>query len=344
MKLDEVAANKLLLDDENPRLPENMESTTPDALLKWMANQYNTLEVARSVAEHGYFDSEPMIAIKEGNRFKVVEGNRRLTALKLLLDDSLRHSIALDEPDKWDELASETEIEDRFPIHIAKNRQSVAPIIGYRHIAGIEPWDPWAKARFIAKQVEHEKQSFEDVARIVGEDESDVRESYRNYRIAVDAEKKLKVPADLVKKKFGIFTRAMNSVGLREHMGAPAPGDVRAGKPVLKRSKKKEVTEIFSWLFGDAKNEPVINESRQISELGQVVGSPEALKILRKGRDLEEALLASGGVRERLLKRLATAAKSLETAEKDIATFRDDSDVQKALQRCAQAITRLKKA
>src|SRR6266576_6004775 len=117
MKLDEVAANKLLLDDENPRLPENMESTTPDALLKWMANQYNTLEVARSVAEHGYFDSEPMIAIKEGNRFKVVEGNRRLTALKLLLDDSLRHSIALDEPDKWDELASETEIEDRFPIH-----------------------------------------------------------------------------------------------------------------------------------------------------------------------------------------------------------------------------------
>src|SRR6266566_3078427 len=243
MKPDEVAVDRLLLDDENPRLPEDLQPKTQEALLKLMANEYNTMEVARSVAEHGYFDSEPMIAIKAGSKLRVIEGNRRLTALKLLLSDSLRHSLDLDESSKWDELASDTDVEDRFPIHVAKSRQSVAPIIGYRHIAGIEPWDPWAKARFIAKQVGQEKQTFEDVARIVGEDESDVRESYRNYRIAVDAEKKLKVPADRVKRSFGFFTRAMNSVGLREHMGAPAPADVKAGKPVLKKRKKKEVAE-----------------------------------------------------------------------------------------------------
>ena len=337
-----VSVDDLLLDDENPRLPENLKSKTQNALLQWMANEYNTVEVAKSIAEHGYFDSEPMIAIKDGRRFKVVEGNRRLTALKLLLDDDLRESLDLEEVDDWEELATNTQIEDRFTIHVAKNRKAVAPIIGYRHIAGIEPWEPWAKARFIARQVERENQSFAEVATIVGEEESEVRAHYRNYRVATDAEKKLRISADRVKNSFGFFTRAMNSVGLREHMGAPAPNEVRPSKPVLKRQKKKAVAEVFSWLFGADDVDAVISESRQISELGQVVASPEALKVLRESRNLEDALMASGGVRARLLKRLASAVQSLEKAELDIASFRDDTEVQQALEQCSEALARLK--
>src|SRR5438552_5014365 len=208
MKSSEAAAGELLLDDENPRLPEELKARTQKSLLQWMANEYNTVEVAQSIAEHGYFDSEPMIAIRRGKKYVVIEGNRRLTALKLLLDDKLRHALDIEEEEKWDDLASDVEIEDRFPIHVANNRQAVAPIIGYRHIAGIEPWEPWAKARFIARQVEKERKSFAVVAMIVGEAESEVRAQYRNYRIAVDADKKLGVPADRVKASFGFFTRA----------------------------------------------------------------------------------------------------------------------------------------
>jgi len=88
------------------------------------------------------------------------------------------------------------------------SRRTVAkwqPIIGFRHIAGIEPWEPWAKARFIARQIEEENLTFEETARIVGERETEVRSQYRNYRIATDAEEKLKIPADQVKAKFGFF-------------------------------------------------------------------------------------------------------------------------------------------
>lgn len=337
----EASVDDLLLDDENPRLPETLESTSQDALLQWMANEYNTLEVAQSIAKHGYFDSEPMIAIKEGNKYKVVEGNRRLTAVKLLLDDGLRSSLTLEEEDEWEDAAGDVDIEDEFPIQVAKNRQQVAPIIGYRHIAGIEPWDPWAKARFIAKQVEQEKLSFEKVARIVGEKEPAVRAHYRNYRVTVDAEKKLKLRTDRIKDSFGFFTRAMNSVALRKHMGAPAPADVKPRQSVLKPKKKKEVAEVISWLFGDASHEPVISESRHISALGDVVASPDALKVLRKTRDLDEALLASGGVRARLLKRLASALASLQAAETDINKFRDDEEVEQAIEDCSNALDRL---
>ncbi len=344
MKSEDVSVNDLLLDDENPRLPEDFKANTQKALLKWMANEYNTLEVARSIAEHGYFDSEPMIAIKDGNKYKVVEGNRSLTALKLLLDSDLRESLELEEADAWEELATDSQLEDRFPIDVAKNRKAIAPIIGFRHIAGIEPWEPWAKARFIAKQVEQENQSFAEVARIVGEEEAEVRAHYRNYRVTRDAEKKLRVPADKVKDSFGFFTRAMNSVSLREHMGAPAPSEVKPRKPVLKKQKKKAVAEVFSWLFGDDDHDPVINESRQISELGQVVASPEALKVLRASRNLEEALMASGGLRARLVRRLTSALHSLEKAELDIANFRKDPEVRQSLEQCSEVLARLKKS
>jgi hypothetical protein len=344
MKLIEPLIDDLVLDDENPRLPESLVDRSQIGLLKWMANEYNTVEVARSISAHGYFDSEPVIAIRTRKKLTVVEGNRRLTAVKLLLDTKLRQSLQLDDAEEWEELANAAELENRIPVRVAKSRREVAPVIGYRHIAGIEPWDPWAKARFIAREIEKERQSFGRVAVIVGERESEVRAHYRNYRVAIDAEKVLRVPASRVKQQFGFFTRAMNSVGLREHIGAPAPSEVKPRKRVLRKRKKKEVAEVFSWLFGDDQFEPVIKDSRQISSLGEVVASPGALKVLRRSRSLEDAMMASGGVHERLLKRLRASIQALQQAELDIENFRSDSEVIEALHECNEVLSRLRSA
>jgi hypothetical protein len=343
MKTEEIEIENLLLDKDNPRLPEELVEREQESLVNYIANEYNTIEVARSIAEHGFFESEVLIAIKSSKgKAIVVEGNRRLTALKILRDAELRARLDLTESEEWEALAEGGEIEEKAPVQIAKNRRDVAPIIGYRHIAGIEPWDPWAKARFIAKQLEDEGLSFEETARIVGEKEGDVRSVYRNYRIASDAQEKLKVSAKGVKSKFGFFNRAMNSAGLRNHIGAPPPSEVAQGKAVLKSAKKKEVAELFSWMFGDDKNDAVITDSRQISDLGQVVASPDALEVLRETRDLNDALWAAGGVKQRLLKRLGSAYGALEKAELDIEGYRDDADVHAELDRCAEALGRLR--
>lgn len=134
----------------------------------------------------------------------------------------------------------------------------------------------------------------------------------------------------------------MTSVGLREHIGAPSPSEVTKDGSVLKPSKKKEVGEVFSWLFGDAKTDAVITDSRQVSSLGDVVASPEGLEVLRETRNLEDAMMASGGVKQRLLKRLGAAVNALEKAELDIASFYDDEDVVEAVNRCVEALNRLR--
>jgi len=47
------------------------------------------MEVAESIATRGFFPNEPLLAVKEDGRFVVVEGNRRLAALKALREPSL---------------------------------------------------------------------------------------------------------------------------------------------------------------------------------------------------------------------------------------------------------------
>jgi len=88
LHIEPVPEEQLLLDAENPRL-EGI------AKIRAMWREMTVSEVALSIAASGNFEEEPLFAIpgpevngKKG--FIVVEGNRRLTAVKLLLHEDLR--------------------------------------------------------------------------------------------------------------------------------------------------------------------------------------------------------------------------------------------------------------
>jgi ParB/Sulfiredoxin domain len=50
-------------------------------------------ELALSISENGFYRHEPVYAAKESEKNFVIEGNRRLAAVKLLRDDALRALI-----------------------------------------------------------------------------------------------------------------------------------------------------------------------------------------------------------------------------------------------------------
>lgn len=339
-KPDELPISQLRLDPLNPRLPQSYQGAPEETLLKWIVETYNALEVARSIALHGYFPSEPLIVISEqDDKYIVVEGNRRLVALKTLADPTLAKE--LDDAADWRTLADRTVLPAKIPVIIAPDRRSVAPIIGYRHISGIEPWEPYAKARFIASLVDDEKLKFQDVADLVGERSSDVAANYRNYAIVAQAQDNFGIDSARVTGRFGVFTRAMSSLPLRTYIGAPAPASVHPGKRPLAEHSGPKLQELFSWVFGDDTEDPVIGESRNITELGHVVSSVDGLRILKETRDLEESFIAAGGLRERLIRRLTNAHNNLDAAREDLVAYYDDEDVQRLLSRCKQALQRL---
>jgi hypothetical protein len=325
----------LILDSRNPRIPEEKQSLLEEDLIAFVAQEYNAIAIAESIASHQYFSSEPLIAIpnKDDGRFVVVEGNRRLAALKLLLHPALREKLP--NRHEWDAIST-TNVPQEVPVVIVKTRREVAPIIGYRHISGIQPWDAYSKARYIAAQVEGGL-SFKQTAVEVGEKISEVRSNYRNYRIAEQVAD-LGVDSEALSgmmNGFGIFTRAMQSGKLRDFIGAPSPDEVSTTKRPIPPKKRDALKELVGFLFG---SRAVLDDSRDLTRLGKVLTSAEGLKVLRRERNLEEAHIASGGLRDRLIGRLADSARNLRAAKDDMPKYRKDAEVKKLIAECKEAI------
>ena len=64
----ELPIEQLRLDAFNPRLSESLQGESQQRLLIEIVEKYNAIDVARSIASHGYFPSEPLIVIEGGRR------------------------------------------------------------------------------------------------------------------------------------------------------------------------------------------------------------------------------------------------------------------------------------
>ncbi len=97
-----MKVDRLLLDPDNPRLASADAVTDKKALVKFMWEEMAVNEVALSIAANGFFQEEPLLVIPaagqpkqpgEGQKYTVVEGNRRLCAVMLLRDARLREFV-----------------------------------------------------------------------------------------------------------------------------------------------------------------------------------------------------------------------------------------------------------
>ena len=89
-KTEYIAITHLRLDPQNPRLPTELSREAEDEILKWMVLHGSVTDIMRSIGEQGYFTGEPLLVVKITElSYTVVEGNRRLAALKLLHDPEL---------------------------------------------------------------------------------------------------------------------------------------------------------------------------------------------------------------------------------------------------------------
>jgi hypothetical protein len=147
-----INANNLHLDPLNPRLPVDIQNKSEEDICYALYRFFDILELAYSMAENGYFDEEPLVAIPQilpikfhglnGNelllneeykrfirdsdtQFVVVEGNRRLTTIKLLLSEDLKKKLKITSiPEISNEIAQDI---SNLPVIIYPNRGEVLP-------------------------------------------------------------------------------------------------------------------------------------------------------------------------------------------------------------------------
>jgi hypothetical protein len=87
LPIKQVAVSSLRLDLQNYRLADRPGNDDVALLALFAAEK--TLDLARLILRNGYFDNEIPVVFEEDGDYVVLEGNRRVSALKALLDPSI---------------------------------------------------------------------------------------------------------------------------------------------------------------------------------------------------------------------------------------------------------------
>ncbi len=330
-----IAVGQLFLDPENPRLPADVQGKSEEEIINALYRYFDTDEVAYSMSENGYFDEEPLVAVpqilpeefanieseklsknadylayltKSDTKFTVLEGNRRLSTIKLLISSALRVKLKVRTfPDITDEIKDDISL---LPVIIYPTRQEVLPYLGVRHISGIKKWEPYAKARYIANMVE-KGYSIDAIQQQVGDRSNSARKFYLCYQLLEVAKYEFSLETNKAENFFSYLILASGQGSVKDYLGlSKRIQDIDLENPVPD-AKLQNLKNIFSWLFGEGREKlPVVKESRDITDkLTPVLRNAKATEYLTLTRDLNEAYERSDGDEE-LLKKYLTKANS----------------------------------
>ncbi len=165
-----VPTDQLDFDPANPRLVEDgIKNPTDAEIILALADSADLAEVVESVAANGYIDIEPIIAQRVGSRWRVLEGNRRLAAIRILQNPALAKGTGITPPRiSAENLKTLKEV----TVYAVFDPDQAREYIGFKHINGPHKWEALAKARFAADWYKKEKDTgltIEKIARRLGD-------------------------------------------------------------------------------------------------------------------------------------------------------------------------------
>lgn len=343
-----IAVDNLYLDPTNPRLGRSIAkpNLTQERILDVMRD-WSLDELAESFLASGFWPQEALIAVKESlygkPRFVVVEGNRRLAALKCLKAAVDGHS-----PGKyWTDLVKthrpSQSIFERVPYIEVSDRSDVSAYLGFRHVTGIKEWKPAEKAQYIAKLIEEGKLSYEDVRKKIGSKAPTVRQHYISYRLLLQMEDQEGVDIDKVEDKFSVLYLSLRTSGVQSylHIDIKAPPS-KAQMPVPK-AHLDNLVHYSRWLFGDVKNPPLFTDSRNVDNFGKVLESEDAIAYLERTPNprFELAIRKAGVGEQEVIALISGASDNIQLALTDAHLFRKSTQLQRSVRRLGKDFSAL---
>jgi len=148
-----VSVDWLKLDRKNPRMTGIR--TTEESVVAQLYRSEDLGELLQSISANGYLDIEPLIVwlAPAEREFTVLEGNRRLAAVRLFREPALASSIASKEGLKISVPGIGKAVKaslEKVSVYRVPDRDATRSFIGFKHINGAAKWNSYAKARFAA--------------------------------------------------------------------------------------------------------------------------------------------------------------------------------------------------
>lgn len=286
-----VSTKDLYLDRQNPRLAEHGigPKTPEEEIVTLLWKVMDVQELVQSIVASGYFEHEPLIVVQEHDKYIVIEGNRRLAAVRVLLDRQLADQVGCTLRVKNKGASSALE---SLPVKIS-NRKDSWRYLGFKHVNGPAKWSSYAKAQYIADIHRKYNVPLADIAEQIGDRHKTVQRLYRGLMVILQAEEEgMFRREDRSRTRFAfshIYT-GLDYDGISNFLSLTS--NIESKRPVPKKAIK-ELGELCVWLYGNKKDdkEPVIqSQNPDLRRLDTVLKNRESLAALRKGIPLDKAL------------------------------------------------------
>lgn len=301
MKSEKILVSQLDFDPENPRFLG--AETSDEAAIKRMMEQENLDELVGSIGNQGFFPGEPLLVARhpvDPGRYIVVEGNRRLAALRALSGTIPKNQLTNSITQLVNQAQNKPTEVDCF---VFEKRTEILKYLGFRHISGPKRWDPLAKARYLSDLIRSFysnlklDEQLKAVARDIGSRHDYVAQLLTALALYDRARSKNFYDLQRVDEpdvKFSLLSTALSYSNIVTFLNLEGRGEVD-----INAINDNHAKELFSWMFAqDQSGVTVLGESRELKRLAAIVSSPRAITELRKTQSLEKAYMFTSGPAE----------------------------------------------
>ena len=323
-----MKVSELVFDTKNPRLSEyDLGPHSSEAeIIKVLWEVMDVRELVLSIEASGFFSHEPIIVTRENGKNVVIEGNRRLAAVKLLLEPELAEDLSLSVPQITEKAKQSLRT---LPV-ILDTRENAWRYLGFKHVNGPAKWSSYAKSRYLADVHKNYGVSLEDIARQIGDTHRTVQRLYRGLMVIEQAEEmKVFNREDRYNRHFS-FSHLYTGIsydGIAAFIGLRSESE-ETEEPVPPE-KIDELRDLCIWLYGSKKSDirPVIqSQNPDLRNLDAVVANREAVAALRAGNGLSRAFEISRPSSTVFEESLHAAKRDLEKARGLLSTGYDGSE------------------
>lgn len=288
--IEKISLEKIFLDRENPRLVEFgiTAKSKEEEVISILWNEMAVDELMYSIVSNKFWEYEPLILLKNKDKFIAVEGNRRLAAVKLIHGIDKKDSIRI--PSHIQEKITKDLLEQTqtLPAILIDDREQAWRHIGFKHVNGPAKWGSFAKAKYISQVHNDFGISIDDIAYQIGDTNKTAQKLYQGLMVLEQA-KAVKVynyeeDHQTPRIYFSHLYTGLQREGIKAYLNIK-DAETEDESPVPEE-KHEELGQLLKWLFGSKKDnfDPIIkSQNPDLKYLDQVLQNKEATIALNSG-------------------------------------------------------------
>ena len=276
-----VAPSDLRFDPSNPRFAGVSARYSQDQIQDALEKEpHYAVQLVDSFLENGFIDYEPLVVRHEGRHYVVVEGNRRLAAIRHILANREKYA------DRSKRLADL----ERIPVLVfpersgTQNEKEQRVYLGVRHLFGFRDWPAESKARYLDALI-RSATDLERVTRELNITRHDIQRYLVPYRLRKEA-KTLWHPHR--EQEFWVLGEGLSRAGIKAYIEL----EVDRRSMQVKSFKRKKLANLLRFVYGSPKKnraDRLIKDTRELSSLAKLLQNKRAAVALERGRSLAEA-------------------------------------------------------